>query len=296
MPTVPAGEPLPSPREPHEHRSTAESFGSDAERYDRARPGYPEALVRRIVTGSPGRDVLDVGCGTGIAARQFRAAGCAVLGVEPDVRMAEVARRLGTEVEVSAFEAWESAGRRFDAVVAAQSWHWVDPVAGAAGAAGVLRPGGRFAAFWHVFGPPAEVAEATATACRRAMPDSPFDFAAMARPSTDPYRPVLDRTREGLYAAGGFGEPEEWSFAWERSYTRDAWLDVLPTQGTLTRLPAHALTGVLAEVGSAIDAMGGHFTLRFTTVAISAVRTDDRPDRPAPRAAAGRGGGRPARP
>ncbi|MCW2935319.1 MAG: hypothetical protein JWM19_6281 [Actinomycetia bacterium] len=30
--------------------------------------------------------------------------------------------------------------------VAAQAWHWVDPVAGAAKAAVVLRPGGRLAA------------------------------------------------------------------------------------------------------------------------------------------------------
>ncbi|MGW3626958.1 methyltransferase domain-containing protein [Streptomyces sp. NPDC000880] len=32
---------------------------------------------------------LDVGCGTGIAARQFQAVGCRVLGVEPDARMAD---------------------------------------------------------------------------------------------------------------------------------------------------------------------------------------------------------------
>jgi ubiquinone/menaquinone biosynthesis C-methylase UbiE len=51
----------------------AESFGTDAERYDRARPRYPDALVERIAAGSPGPDVLDVGCGTGIAARQFQA-------------------------------------------------------------------------------------------------------------------------------------------------------------------------------------------------------------------------------
>ena len=62
----------------------AESFGADAERYDRTRPRYPGALVERIIAGSPGLDVLDVGTGTGIAARQFQAAGCKVLGVEPD--------------------------------------------------------------------------------------------------------------------------------------------------------------------------------------------------------------------
>jgi ubiquinone/menaquinone biosynthesis C-methylase UbiE len=61
----------------------AESFGSDAARYDRSRPSYPDALVNRIVAASPGRRILDVGCGTGIAARQFQAAGCRVLGLIP---------------------------------------------------------------------------------------------------------------------------------------------------------------------------------------------------------------------
>jgi len=62
-------------RESHQAREVAESFGADAERYDRARPGYPAAMVDRIVAASPGPDVLDVGCGTGIAARLFREAG-----------------------------------------------------------------------------------------------------------------------------------------------------------------------------------------------------------------------------
>ena len=87
--------------------------------------------MEAIIAASPGADILDVGCGTGIEARQFQAAGCAVLGVEPDTRMAEFARRTGIEVEVATFEAWDSAGRRFDAVIAGTAWHWVDPVAGA---------------------------------------------------------------------------------------------------------------------------------------------------------------------
>jgi ubiquinone/menaquinone biosynthesis C-methylase UbiE len=95
--------------EPHQHRQIAESFGTDAERYDGTRPGYPSALVERIVAGSPGRDVLDVGCGTGIAARQFQAAGCRVLGVDPDARMAGLARRSGLEVQVATFETWDPA-------------------------------------------------------------------------------------------------------------------------------------------------------------------------------------------
>ena len=80
---------------PHLQRQVAEGFGADAGRYDRARPTYPAGLVERIVAASPGRDVLDVGCGTGISARLFQAAGCRVLGVDPDPRMAELARQGG---------------------------------------------------------------------------------------------------------------------------------------------------------------------------------------------------------
>src|SRR5215212_10921235 len=132
----------PSRDEPQRHRHVAESFGTDADRYDRTRPLCPDAMVERIVAASPGPDFLDGGIGTGIEARQFRAAGCEVLGVEPDARMADFARRGGVEVEVATFEAWDPAGRNFDAVVAGQSWHWVDPLAGAAKAARVLRPDG----------------------------------------------------------------------------------------------------------------------------------------------------------
>jgi Methyltransferase domain len=98
MPTLsPDQSPDPGPEQgplgdTHQYREVAESFGSEAERYDRARPSYPSELVDRIVATSPGLDFLDVGIGTGIAARQFREAGCRVVGVEVDDRMAEALR------------------------------------------------------------------------------------------------------------------------------------------------------------------------------------------------------------
>src|SRR6185369_14480802 len=101
---------MPTMPEPHRHRPMAESFGVDPERYDRTRPAYPDALIARVVAASPGPDLLDVGCGTGIEARQLQAAGCTVLGVEPDARMAGFARHSGVEVEVATFEAWDPAG------------------------------------------------------------------------------------------------------------------------------------------------------------------------------------------
>ncbi|HMG62017.1 MAG TPA: class I SAM-dependent methyltransferase [Streptosporangiaceae bacterium] len=275
--TAPREQPRPGQPEPHQARQVAESFGADAERYDRARPRYPGALVDRIVAASPGPDVLDVGCGTGIAARQFQAAGCTVLGVDPDPRMAEYARRAGVEAEVATFEAWDPAGRAFDAVVAGQSWHWVDPVAGAAKAARVLRPGGRLAVFGHVYETPPGVADALAAALRRVAPDSPLSArpagrAQPARTALDIYQVMFGRAADGIRQAGGFGEPEQWRFDWELSYTRAEWLDLLPTTGALTQLAPGQLAEVLEAAGAAIDADGGSLTMPYTTLAATAAR------------------------
>jgi SAM-dependent methyltransferase len=261
--------------EPHEARQIAESFGVDAERYDRTRPRYPDAMVERIVAASPGRDVLDVGCGTGIAARQFQAAGCTVLGVEPDARMAEYARRGGIDVEVATFEAWDPAGRTFDAVIAGTAWHWVDPRAGATKAARVLRSGGRLAAFWHVFDLPPNVADAFIEVYRRVVPDSPFMFDRQpTRRAMDLYQPGFTKAANGILEVGGFADPEQWHFDWQRTYTRDEWLDQMPTQGAMTQLPPDKLAEVAEGVGAAIDTLGGQFTMQYTTVTITATRTD----------------------
>jgi SAM-dependent methyltransferase len=251
----------------HRARTIAESFGADPERYDRTRPHYPDELVARIVAASPGRSILDVGTGTGIAARQFQAAGCQVLGIEPDPRMAAFAQRSGVDTEVATFEEWDSAGRRFDAVIAGQAWHWVDPVAGATRAAQVLRPGGRLALFWYVFQPPGELAEAFGTVYGAALPGTPFSRGTL--PGLDAYSAFFTKAEDGMATAGGFGEPEQWRSDWDRQYTRDEWLDLVPTFGGHSNFPAAAQEEIMTGLGAAIDAVGGSFPLHFTAVAVT---------------------------
>ncbi|WP_028922513.1 class I SAM-dependent methyltransferase [Pseudonocardia acaciae] len=271
MPTLPSDPEPPPVNEPHRHRQVAESFGADPGRYDRTRPRYPDALIERIVAASPVPDVLDVGCGTGISSRQFQAAGARVLGVEVDARMAGYARARGLDVEVAAFESWDPAGRTFDAVVAGQAWHWVDPVAGAAKAASVLRPGGRLAVFWNAFQPPPELTEAIVAVYRRAMPDSPVYQRVM--PGLEAYSVMFTHAADGVRAAGGFGEPEQWRHDWERDYTRDEWLDQVPTHGGHSNLPPATLNELLTGIGAAIDAIGGTFTMRYAAVAVTSTRS-----------------------
>ena len=136
-------------------------FDEQAERYDRFRPTYPDALIDELLGPEPaGLDVLDVGCGTGIASRQMAERGAKVLGVELAPRMAEIARSHGIDVELGAFEGWDAAGRTFDRVTSAQAWHWLDLPLATSKAASLLRPGGRLCLIWNAGCQPDDLADA----------------------------------------------------------------------------------------------------------------------------------------
>ena len=47
------------------------SFGAVAENYDRYRPSYPPQLVDDVCALLPGRRMVEIGAGTGIATGQF---------------------------------------------------------------------------------------------------------------------------------------------------------------------------------------------------------------------------------
>ncbi len=59
-----------------------------------------------------------------------------------------------------------------------------------------------------------------------------------------------------------------------RPYTRDEWLDQLSTTGLHTQQPSAKLAEALAGIGAAIDAFGGSFTMRYTTLVATATRTN----------------------
>jgi SAM-dependent methyltransferase len=259
--------------EPHRARYAAESFGADPERYDRTRPAYPQGLIDHIITASHGRDLLDVGIGTGISAHPFAAAGFRVLGVEADARMAEFASRRGFQVETDRFEDWDPAGRKFDLMIAGMTWHWLNPATAAAKASLLLRPNGLAAPFWNVHQPPPELAEAFSAVYRRVLPGTPF--AAAPRDSIAGYSRILDTSAAGFQEAGVFTVPERLRFDWERSYSTDEWLDQVPTFGGHSILPPAKLDELLSGIRAAVEEHEGVFTMRYGTLALTAYRRDD---------------------
>jgi SAM-dependent methyltransferase len=224
------------------NRLRANSFGGEAPAYDAHRPRYPDGMIDELLTQGA-RLVLDVGAGTGIASQQFAERGADVLAVEPDARMAAVARLKGIPIELATFERWEPAGRSFDLVVFAASFHWVDPAVALPKVRTVLRAGGRLALLWN-----------------RLVPTSPTreDFAAiygdyMDADATPAHHDLADLVAT-LSAHGYTVEHHIYPLGFH--YTRDQWLDYAFTHSNHLILPAAQAAELRERLADRIGAEG----------------------------------------
>jgi SAM-dependent methyltransferase len=235
------------------------TFAGIAELYERVRPGYPDELFDRFA----GARVLEIGPGTGQATRALAARGCTVVAVELGAPLAAVARRTlaafpAVEVVTADFETWPLPAEPFDVVLAATSFHWLDPRRRVAKCAAALRPGGTLAtiATHHVAGGTAGFFAAVQGCYERWDPATPpgLRLTPAARIPPDP---------EDLGPA--FEPPEFERWEWDATYSRAGYLDLLSTYSGHIALPEPARAGLFDCIGGLVDAYGGSVTKRYLT-------------------------------
>jgi SAM-dependent methyltransferase len=239
----------------HTNRQRANSFGGAAENYDAFRPRYPEQLIDDVL--SPGvHRVLEGGAGTGIASMQMIDRGADLLAVEPDARMAAVARAKGIPVELSTFEDWDPAGRRFDRVVFAASFHWVDPAVALPKISGILDDGGKLALIWN-----------------RLRPTNPTR--AEFEEIYSDYMEVETRSGDGspgevvdMIAASGFTVTQR-KYPHDLHYSAQQWVDIAFTFSNQLLVPADKADELRARlierIGPAGVSVGGDAVAIFAT-------------------------------
>ena len=131
----------------------AAAFMEGGGQYHSIRPGYPAESLDWLTEAATGHihDVLDVGAGTGKYTQLLAGRGWSVTAVDPSADMlAELARDMPhATTMVGTAEHCGLPSSSMDLVVAAQAWHWCEPLASSTELARVLRTGGTLGLVWN---------------------------------------------------------------------------------------------------------------------------------------------------
>lgn len=108
-------------------------YSEVADAYNRGRPAYPQQLINRAVELAQlpkEAIILEVGCGPGTATTAFATLGFSMVCLEPSLAFCKLGRQNcgkypNVEIINTSFEEWELEVEKFDAVLAANSFHWV---------------------------------------------------------------------------------------------------------------------------------------------------------------------------
>jgi SAM-dependent methyltransferase len=133
-------------------------YSPAAEAYNKARPRYPQQLIERAVELTQLRDdakILEVGCGPGIATVAFAKLGYSMLCVEPNPDFCSLTRQNcqqypNVEILNASFEECQLEAGKFDAVLAATSFHWIPAEVGYPKAASCLKDNGYLILLWNM--------------------------------------------------------------------------------------------------------------------------------------------------
>jgi len=138
-----------TPEERAKRRRQRARFDEVAAVYDRTRSGYPTEIVDRLLAtaGLARRSaVLEIGCGTGQLTEELARRDLDVTAIDLAPSMVFAARErladLQVDLRVGAFEEFDPGGSRYDAIVSATAFHWIDPEVAWTKSADLLAPDG----------------------------------------------------------------------------------------------------------------------------------------------------------
>ncbi|HLO83744.1 MAG TPA: class I SAM-dependent methyltransferase [Nostocaceae cyanobacterium] len=137
-------------------------YSSVAAAYNQARPRYHQKLINRVIELTqlpPNATILEIGCGPGNATVAFAELGFSLVCIEPSQDMYEFAKQNcakypNVEFINTSLEEYSPEEKRFDAVLAANSIHWIPPEVSYPKIAKALKDDGYLILLWNMLPEP----------------------------------------------------------------------------------------------------------------------------------------------
>ncbi len=234
------------------HQVAATGFGRVPGEYERARPGYPDAVVELLATTgalTPGGLVVDVAAGTGKLTRQLSPSGATVMAVEPLAAMREAL--VGTAlVAAGTAEALPLRTGSADLVTVAQASHWFETGAAFAEMARVIRPGGWLALIWNERDESVPWVKAFGDVIER-------------HAGGRPYTPTQDWP--AMLAGADFTDIENMRLDHPLPTTRAGVIERAASTSFVAALPEDRRAAALAEVAGLVEDLDEPFTFPYVT-------------------------------
>jgi SAM-dependent methyltransferase len=245
----------------------SQSFDKVSDLYDQYRPTYPTELIENILalTSIPARgQILEIGSGTGIATQLFAERGFRMHCIEPGQNLAQVAaQKLQDFPDVSfehvRFEDWQEHAGRFDLVISAQAFHWVNGAVGYPKIARALKSNGHLALFWNMYpGFAGAVGVDLDRVYRERVPER------IEKPE-DPEELIKYRS-SAITASCCFGPVRIKRFPWSVRYNCQQYLGLLNTYSDHLRLSEQTRQSLFEGVAEVIERHGGFIDRPYLAV------------------------------
>jgi ubiquinone/menaquinone biosynthesis C-methylase UbiE len=134
------------------------SFNMNPEKYHKYRPSYPEQLYDDLILLSGIKEdgkIVEVGCGTGIATLPMAKRGYDLTAIEIGENLVDFAGKLLKNYENvqfvnQSFENWNAAYKKYDLLISASAFHWIDQKIKYVKTAQILKDTGSIGLFWDL--------------------------------------------------------------------------------------------------------------------------------------------------
>lgn len=242
-------------------------YSPAAEAYNKARPRYPQELIQQVVEIAQLTNeskILELGCGPGTVTVSFAQLGYSMICLEPNPDFFRLAQHncqpyLNVEIQNTSFEEWTPEAFKFDAVLAASSFHWISPEIGYPKAANVLKENGHLILLWNKeLQPSYEVYQRLS------------EIYQTHAPSLDRYEDkatqedILQKLGSMALDSGKFTNIISGQITSEVTYTVDEYLTLLNTYSPYIKLDPQTRESLFASLRQRIeDEFGGSLQLSY---------------------------------